>query len=347
MAVNQAEWGTTDPSIGDHVYDEDTVVTITANPASSYWFVNWTGDVANPNSASTTVTMNGNKTVTANFEVISQYSLTMAVNPVGGGTTNPSIGNNEYDENTLVYISATPATNYRFVNWTGDVEDPNSASTTVTMDSDKTVAANFTYEAPPPDPQPPPPDQPPSTRCTLTMGVNQSGWGTTSPSVTYSYNKNTVVTISATPAGGYRFVNWTGDVADSTSSSTIVTMDSNKTVIANFAEIQYTLLTIAVNQSGWGTTAPAVGEYTYDEGTELTITATPADGYRFVNWTGEVADANSSSTTVTMTGDKTVTANFNFVVIPRYTLTMAVNPVDGGTTNPGVGSSHTYNSIQL
>jgi len=40
------------------------------------------------------------------------------------------------------------------------------------------------------------------------------------------------------------------------------------------------------------------------------VTATPASGYQFVGWTGNVADTGKSSTTVTITGDMTVTANF-------------------------------------
>ena len=72
------------------------------------------------------------------------YTLTMAVNPTGGGTTNPAVGAHpNYTAGTLVSISATPATGYKFVNWTGDVAGPNLASTTVTMDADKTVTAKF------------------------------------------------------------------------------------------------------------------------------------------------------------------------------------------------------------
>ncbi|MCJ7811748.1 hypothetical protein MUP95_00300, partial [bacterium] len=69
MAVNESGWGTTTPTVGDHLYDKDEVVAITAAPTAGYQFVNWTGDVEDPNSANTTVTMNGNKTITANFQI--------------------------------------------------------------------------------------------------------------------------------------------------------------------------------------------------------------------------------------------------------------------------------------
>ena len=133
---------------GAGIYNAGSLVEVTATPTAGYQFVNWTGDVANPNSASTTVTMNGNKTVTANFELIppTQYTLTMAVSPQGGGTTDPAVGNHTYNENTVVNISATPTAGYQFVNWTGDVANPNSASTTVTMNGNKTVTAVFTLD---------------------------------------------------------------------------------------------------------------------------------------------------------------------------------------------------------
>ena len=324
ISANNSGYGTTNPSPGNHTYNSGTVVSITATPYTGYRFVNWTGNVANPNSSSTTVTMTGNKTVTANFEP-NQYVLTMAVNNSGYGSTNPSPGGHTYNSGTVVPITATPNTGYRFVSWTGNVADPNSSSTTVTMTGNKTVTANFE------------PNQ-----YILTMAVNNSGYGTTSPSPgSNTYNSGTVVPITATPNTGYRFVSWTGNVADPNSSSTTVTMTGNKTVIANFESNQY-ILTMAINNSGYGTTNPSPGSHTYNSGTVVQIIATPNSGYRFVSWTGNVADPNSSTTIVTMGGNRTVISNFE-VIPPQYTLTITVNNTGYGTINPSPGS-HTYDS---
>jgi hypothetical protein len=63
----------TTPGEGAYTYDHGTVVNLVATADASYHFVNWTGTavdagkVANPNAASTTVTMNGDYTVVANF----------------------------------------------------------------------------------------------------------------------------------------------------------------------------------------------------------------------------------------------------------------------------------------
>lgn len=139
MAVNGN--GSTSPAVGQHTYEDGQVVTITATADSGWAFDNWTGDVADANSAATTVTMNADKTVTANF--LELFTLTMAVNDAEGGTTDPAVGDHDYAEGTVVDITATPPTDWVFDSWTGDVVNPNSSSTTVTMGSDKTVTANF------------------------------------------------------------------------------------------------------------------------------------------------------------------------------------------------------------
>ena len=78
-----------------------------------------------------------------------KYDLTMAVDPAGSGTTSPAVGTHTIAENTVIDIAASPAAGFAFDHWTGDVADPNSASTTVTMNGDKTVTAHFV--AAPPD----------------------------------------------------------------------------------------------------------------------------------------------------------------------------------------------------
>ena len=81
------------------------------------------------------------------------YSLTMAVNPAGGGTATDETGTSPYTEGTVVNITAVAADCYRFADWTapaGTFGDPNAATTTFTMPAqDVTVTANF--EPVPPD----------------------------------------------------------------------------------------------------------------------------------------------------------------------------------------------------
>ena len=79
------------------------------------------------------------------------------------------------------------------------------------------------------------------------------------------------------------------------------------TYTASFAT-QYQL-TISASPAAGGTVTPAPSGF-YNPGTIVPVTATAKSGYSFTNWTGAVASASSSSTTVTMSAAQALTANF-------------------------------------
>jgi uncharacterized repeat protein (TIGR02543 family) len=115
-------------------------VTLTATPGSGYNFSNWSGDAGgtlNP----VTVTMSGNKTVTATFTQIPvQYTLT--VNTVGSGAVSKSPNKSTYTQGEQVTLAATPGSGYNFGSWSGDL----SGSTNpvmIPMDGSKNVTALF------------------------------------------------------------------------------------------------------------------------------------------------------------------------------------------------------------
>ena len=122
-----------------YTFDNGKNVRLEAVPTSGYVFNNWSGDLSgtiNP----TTILMECNKSITANFSQI-VHTLTMQLS--GSGSITPMVGTHDYGEGTVVSITATPDSGWQFDSWTGDVADPSSATTTLTMGSDKTVIANF------------------------------------------------------------------------------------------------------------------------------------------------------------------------------------------------------------
>jgi uncharacterized repeat protein (TIGR02543 family) len=155
MAVNGS--GLTSPTVGQHTYAAGTVVSISATPASGYRFVNWTGNVdtvGNVNTATTTITVNGDYSIKANFEQISteQFGLTTS-STTGGSVTVPGEGTFTYDAGMVVSLMATPGAGYQFVGWTGDVgtiANVNAASTTITMNDSYSIRANFSEGSPSP-----------------------------------------------------------------------------------------------------------------------------------------------------------------------------------------------------
>jgi hypothetical protein len=80
-------------------------------------------------------------------ETTDKYVLTMAVNPAGSGTATDLTGTSPYVDATVVNITATAGSCYRFVNWSapaGTFSDPNAATTTFIMPAqDVIVTANF------------------------------------------------------------------------------------------------------------------------------------------------------------------------------------------------------------
>ena len=90
--------------------------------------------------------MDADKTVTANFTLITLYTLTTAVSPAGGGTTNPAVGAHTYAYGAVVNVTATPAPATRSRSWSGACTGAGACA--VTMDADKTVTANFTLISP-------------------------------------------------------------------------------------------------------------------------------------------------------------------------------------------------------
>ncbi|MFC1846927.1 fibronectin type III domain-containing protein [Chloroflexota bacterium] len=93
-------------------------------------------------------------------------------------------------------------------------------------------------------------------------------------------------------------------------------MDVDKTITANFIEEEAVVYTLTIAVNGSGSTTPAAGGHQYEEGAIVTISATPDEGWQFDSWSGDVANPNSTSTSVTIDGDKTVTANFSDAASP-------------------------------
>jgi len=138
-SVDPAGSGTISPAAGPHTYPQGQVVNVTATPATGYAFDHWSG--ACSGSGSCSVTLDADKSVTAHFAAIT-YDLTIAVNPTGAGTTNPTAGVHNYAYGTVVNVTAAPATGYAFSSWSG-CNSSSGSTCTVTMNADKTATANF------------------------------------------------------------------------------------------------------------------------------------------------------------------------------------------------------------
>ena len=121
------------------------------------------------------------------------------------------------------------------------------------------------------------PDTTPSNitpRYTLTASAGEGG--SVAPT-TGSFNAATQVSITATPNSGYTFSGWSNG---STTNPVTVTLISNTSITANFTLIP--VYTISVSAEDGGSVSSEGGEY--QQGDQVTLTATPDEGYEFSGW---------------------------------------------------------------
>jgi hypothetical protein len=169
----------------------------------------------------------------------------------------------------------------------------------------------------------------------LNTSSTEGGSVTTPGEGIFTYDEGTIVDLVAEAEEGYRFVEWTGDVgniADVHSATTTITMSGNYSITANFVAIYD--LTIS-SMEGGSVIEPGEEVFTYDEGTIVDLVAEAEEGYRFVEWTGDVgtiADVYAAETTINMSGNYSITAEF----VAIYDLSTS-STAGGLVTEPGEG----------
>jgi len=157
----------------------------------------------------------------------------------------------------------------------------------------------------------------PTYAVTFAAGPNGMLSGDTIQTVTYNLSTSTVTAI---PSTGYHFVNWTeGGTPVSINADLMVTnIVAPHSYLANFAINTYILNFIAgVGGSVTGTTPQTINYFA----NATTVTAVPAAGYRFINWTDSIGNVVSTTTDLTInnvTVANTYTANF----LATYTITL-------------------------
>jgi uncharacterized repeat protein (TIGR02543 family) len=229
-------------------YSNGTMVSLTAIPAAGQQFTGWSSDASGTTNP-LTVTMNSNKTITANFVAI-QYSLT--VSSSGSGSVAKSPDQLSYNSGTNVTLTATPVSGQKFTGWSGDASGTTNPLT-ITMNSNKTITANFA-----------------AIQYSLTTSSSGSGSVSKSPDQAL-YNSGTKVILTATQGSGQQFTGWSR-YASGTTNPLTVTMNSNKTITANFSAVPLSVSNIiATTGSSYTLGELTVGVTVY---TDRTIQAT-------------------------------------------------------------------------
>ncbi|GBU21764.1 hypothetical protein R80B4_01664 [Fibrobacteres bacterium R8-0-B4] len=214
LTILSAGGGTAVIDLNSTSIDSGATVWVTARPDIGYTFAGWSGDASglmNPVS----ITMNGDKTLTASFQPItpdSKYELTASVTPVGGGTVTKSPNLSAYDFGTEVTLTAAPAAGYTFVGWTGAATGT-AASITITVNGNTGVTANFEAVAGP-DPVGPSPWDPvwscPSGISADGLDLTKDNLGIDSHYVVIKFKNGGAPEVTAIPSGA-GFAEWRVD----------------------------------------------------------------------------------------------------------------------------------------
>ena len=287
--------------------DPHTNLTFTATPDAGYEFVNWTDVDGNIVSSTnpTIVEIVSDTTLVANFstEVYTVYAYST---DTVKGTVSPATANLTVEQGAL--LTATPKYGYVFVNWTdktGAVLSTTAAFTLTDVTID-TVYANFNYDY-----------------FDVTVAANDNTWGSVtlnnSTTLTGNFPYGDTVTLRATAAEGYYFVNWTNNAGSVVSDQLMCTfiVEADETYTANFADGSTYTVTAVPDTNVHGS---VTGAGDYMAGQVATLTAVAFPNYFFTEWN----DGNTDNPRAV-----TVTANADFVAIFD---TVAYNVTVNGVT---------------
>ncbi|XHR30062.1 MAG: SUMF1/EgtB/PvdO family nonheme iron enzyme [Chthoniobacteraceae bacterium] len=314
------------PATGTNSIAPGTPVAVSADDnvdgTTRYVCTGWTlsgATVASGTGNSTSFTMSGDTTLTWSWA--KQYYLSTSA--VGRGLVSVSSG--WQNENASITVVAQSDSGYSFIGWSGDVDGCTVSGNQITVPMTRgrgPVTAQFTTSVP-----------------TYSVTVASANDGVSPTPATYSYEEGTSVIFTAQDSNDgttRRLCNgWqtSGAVALSgTGKEATITVSGDFTFTWNW-KTQY-LLTTAV--SGAGTVSAASSQWV-DDGSAVSIVATPNSGAAFSGWSGDTGAGSANGSTFTiaqMTRPVTLlTANFSSNLC---TLTVVSS---GSNTVPAPGST--------
>ena len=303
---------TVESGAGDGDYLAGTEITITANvPEPGFVFERWEGQtaqVANVNRPSTTLRMPQTAVrVRAVYRELPPQEFKLTVR---GNASEQLVEAGK----TVTIRSRNPEPDEAFARWAGQVgtvDDIFAPETTVYMPAtDVTVLATF------------------DAVYIVTASVDDEG-GTVSPTSQEVVDGDRAE-ITLMPNDGWLIDTVTGCGSGGSLSGNVWTtgqIAGNCALSVRFVWNRYAV-TLAADPAEGGTVSGA-GEY--DVGNEVTVTATPATGFAFINWTaGESEVASETSYTFSMPAkDRSLVANFAL-----HVYTVSASASEGGSISP-------------
>ena len=280
LQIFQSEYGTVS---GEGAYAAGSTAVLTATPVENFYFAEWSDhNTDNPR----TVTVDAD----ASYEPVFRMKKTITVQSSNGANGGVSFSGEGPFENSIttmvvpgteVTVYTSPAQQYQLSSWS---DGGSGTSRTITVNEDLSVTAVF-------------------SKILRTFYINVETNDSELGNVTgegYA-QEDSYITITAVPRAGARFVGWNdGDMQ--TTRSILVTGDATYTAV--FEEIIYFTVEATSNDPVFG---HVNGAGIFEEGSQITLTAVPEEGYAFSAWSDGVL---SASRTVTLDENKSFHAIF-------------------------------------
>ncbi|MCB9140442.1 MAG: DUF1349 domain-containing protein [Caldilineaceae bacterium] len=275
-----------------YVYDEN--VQLTAISAAGWRFVRWEGGVtgeANPAG----LTMTRDETVNAIFAFVPvYYQITVTHTGDGSVTLDDPANPSGYVYGETVELTATAEPGSFFAGWSGVVESVDNPLSLV-VEGDMELSAAFL----------PGPYQ-------IEVTPTEGGSVTVAPpAYPEGYWGGESVAVEAMPQSGWTFIRWEGSLTGQNNPA-VLHVDGDETLVAVFSQDRYRIDGRTVDMDGLPTDgctlsfdpSPADG---YLPGQEVTAHVTPASGWNFLHWEGDLSGTDNPAT-FTVDGNQNIIA---------------------------------------
>ena len=296
---------------GAGVFDKGTTISVTATPQKGFVFESWMIDdkIISENETYEFI-INESVTLTANCSEIPSFTINAVANPTSGGVIS---GNGTFYENEPVTLAATANSGFSFVGWQKDgvlISEETSLSFNATEAVSLVAVFNADFVG-----------------HTVSLSSNEGG----SVFGTGLFAEGEEITITATPNDKYTFVQWeqNGEVI-STEPEYTFTITEDVEFQAVFARVyeSHSIQVISADE----TQGTVSGTDLYQEEATVTITATPNEGYRFLQWVeNDVVVSTDAEYTFVCSENRNLTAEF----IKTYII--SISDFEGATVK-GLGT---------
>jgi hypothetical protein len=214
--------GTTNPFPGTYTYYQVVYIDLNASPSAGWQFDHWIMDGVDIGGTNPIeVKINSDHTIKAVFVAIPIYYALIVELPSGSGSTDPSEGTNDYQQQVSVSMKATPASGWVLKHWILDGKFAGDANPyEIIMNMDHSIKAVFEIA---------------QSSCTLDIESSEGSSSTEPTPGRYFYQQPVRVSIKAVSGSGRVFDHWMLDGSNvGNSNPCTVVMNTNHRIKAVF-----------------------------------------------------------------------------------------------------------------